>query len=356
MNRIFLCGPRRCEPYYAVLQTESGFWFHRLEGEEQKRAGTAVFSPGPGDMMIERDQIISKRLTMYAEHERDYGLHGSIMLYTADQACHEFFFGKYHVQELRRFFGLTDEETVLPERKLDYGKSLPQQEQYRNLCLWLYVLCFALDLAVLLGAAFLPYLPWLILSLAATFLPAALALLFPAWYTLTRRGNDSRHVYGRHMYRMLLPLYFPPIFMLFRLPQVTYLPGPRVMICALPVALASIAVWILSPERRAYAGNLGLVLTVWTVLGCGVGLVVNAADSYLSPPDRTEVCRVAALECDTELSDPPCYVTVDSADGELRFRTGKEYYDLLSVGDPVTVSGYDGTLGIPFACLDTGWG
>ena len=343
---------------YAALQTETGFWFHRLQGESFQKA---VFTRGPQDIVIDRDQIQSKRLEMFSEWERNARkpqgvFYGRIRLYTADQELHEFYFGKHPAQELCYFFGLTDEEIKLPERKLEYGESLKRQETQRNRHLLLYLLCFALDLAVYTTGFLLPYVPWLVLALAATVLPAALAVLFPAWYTFTQSLDGSREVYGKKMLPVHFLLFLPLFPMLLRLPEVTYLPGARVLICALPAALLSVAVWFLSPERKV-SRTLGLLLTVWTLFGCSAGLDVNAVDYYCNPPDRIEVVRVIALDCPAEPAGAQCHVTAETAGGELRLHASRDFCEALSEGDSVTVFYYDGTMGIPFARLreDTGW-
>ena len=119
MNRILMCSERGLEPYYAVLQTESGFWFHRLLGVELEKPMQAVFTPGPMDIMIDRDQIISKHLTMFAEHERDFGLYGKLTLYTAEEQCREFNFGKHPVSE--RFTVFHHDNTIRAARNLPAG-------------------------------------------------------------------------------------------------------------------------------------------------------------------------------------------------------------------------------------------
>ena len=142
-----------------------------------------------------------------------------------------------------------------------------------------------------------------------------------------------------------------------RLPQITYFSDPRVIfIAVLPPVLISIVVWILSPERKAKTHGLAAVLAFWSILGCGIGLVINAEDYYSNPPARIETCPISALECEKNSSSQACYVTASTSDGEVRFRIDDEIYDTLDVGDPIKVSVYDGTLGVPFACLyEYGW-
>ena len=357
MNRI-LAESYFGGAFYASIRTENGFLFHdctkhgNLDKQEFDRA---TIEPGPRDILIDYSQILSKELTVYSPYEQKYShaVRGNqLILNTADGKTHTFWIPvKYGIPELRRFFALGDDQiqTHLSERSLEYGKALHRKEADQSKYVWGIVLCIALDLAVLIGAILLPYLPWLILGLIALVMPAILALVHPAWYTFTQRSGGSVFIYGKRMLPVHYLLYVAAMLLAIRLPMVSYLSTARtILIGALPMVLLAVVVWLLSRERSAAPGMRAAVLAMWIVFGAGVGLAVNAADFYCNPPDRTEICPIVTLEGDAERSGPPHYVTLNTEDGELRFHIDKYSYETMSVGDSVTVEYYDGTLGIPF--------
>ena len=351
MNRL-LVMTAFSERYYAAIQTETGFLFHNCTGHgdvDRREFDRAVAELGPKDIVLDRDQILEKHLRIFARHEQSQATPGCayVVLRTAEKTYRFHVLGKHGEAELRRFFGVSDEDVQLPERLPDYGKSLERNEKDDTKYIALFLLCGALDLAVLLSAVLLPYRPWLILGLIALLLPVGLALLHPEWYSLTRGVNESRFVYGKKLLPAAVLLFIPPYVLMMGTPQLTYLSEARaVLIGMLPVAALSAVVWLLSREKATSPATLAVVLTVWTLMSWGVGLAINALDYFYEPPALTEHRRVVALEGTNKTN---CRVTTGTGEDELVLWVTKEYYDTLSVGDYVTVDFYDGALGVPYA-------
>ena len=350
MNRILVSKgfSGRC---YAAIQTGTGFLFHDCYGPRgiiEREFQRAVTVPGPKDIVIDNDRILEKKLCMHSPNEQAlYGGCASITLRTAEDTFRFRVEGKHGEAELRLFFGISDEEIQLPEPRPDYGKSLVRNERDEAKYIALFLLCGALDLAVLLSTVLLPYRPWLILGLIAVLLPVGLALLHPEWYSLTRGSEEARYLYGKKLLPAAVLLFIPPFVLMMGTPQLTYLSEARALLIGmLPVAALSVVVWLLSREKATSPAILAAVLAMWTLLSSGVGLAINALDYFYQPPALTEHRRVVALDGANKTN---CRVTTGTGEDELVLWVTKEYYDTLSVGDYVTVDFYDGALGVPYA-------
>ena len=359
MNRILVSKlfSGRC---YAAIQTGTGFLFHDCYGPRgiiEREFQRAVTVPGPKDIVIDNDRILEKKLCMHSPNEQAlYGGSASITLRTAEETYRFRVEGKHGEAELRRFFGVSDEEIQLPEPRPDYGKSLERNEKDEAKYVALCLLCGALDLAVLLSTVLLPYRPWLILGLAALVLPVVLVLLHPEWYTLTRGLEEAGYVYGKQMIPAMFLLFIPAFLLALRLPQTTYLSSLRAwFICALPMLALSVIVWLLSRERSRAPVMLALVLACWMLLGTGVGHAINALDYYYSPPTLTEQRRITALERREGYRGGASYLVTTAGDEEMVFNVDREYYETLSVGGTVTVDYFDGALGAAFADVREPW-
>ena len=353
MNRLLVWGYFSRKPW-AAIQTEEGFLFHECystsKGFDPEKFHRAVIEPGPKDLVIQKAQIQSKELALntYGKYYAD--ALPIITFSTADGKTHRFAVDKkYSLPVVCRFFDLRDDEIVQPKRRLDYGRSLARNENSSPRYLLGFYLCIGMDLAQLVALPIMPYLPWLVLSGAALILPAILSLRHPEWYSLTMFGIDSKFLYGKRLLPAWL-LLFPPLFLLMlRLPDVTYLSDARlVLIGMLPAAFLSLIIWLLSPERKVSGWLLAVVLLAWTGFGISAGAAVNAVPYYNAAPDRTEICRITALE---QYREADCYVMTEGPEGELKLHVSPDYFDRLTVGDAVTVDFYDGALSIPFACV-----
>lgn len=359
MNRILVTGALS-DREYAAIQTETGFLFHccsNLNGFDEREFQRSVSSPGPKDIVIDRIQILSKDLREYSPFESNAGRF-RIRLYTSDGKCHQFFIGaKHSLPELRRFFDLNDEEIRLPERKLEYGRSLSRREKDRPLFSLLYLLCFINGLIVFAGSFFLPHRLWLALGLISIIAPPTLALAFPQWYTLTAASGESKFRYGKRLYPVWIPMLCLPFVLGMRLPDVTYLsPVRHALLFAFPVVPLALLVWFLSPERKVAPKVLALSLACWIFLGCGTGLVINTADYYCAPPAMREQRRITQLEDRISSSGlHSCYVHLDNAGSSLTLPVTKSYYDTLTCGSFITVDYYNGTLGVPYAYVCEDW-
>ena len=345
--RVVMFPGNRC---YAAIQTETGFLFHDCTKKgafDEREFQRSVTAPGPKDIVIGNDQILEKKLQIISSYDPRNIACGCMELRTAEKHYRITVIGKHGKAELRRFFGVSDEDVHLPEPRPDYGKTLERNEKDDTKYIALFLLCGALDLAVLVTIFLLPYRPWLILGLIALLLPVGLALLHPEWYSLTRGAEESRFVYGKMLLPAAILLFIPPFVLMIGTPQLTYLSEVRALLIGmLPVAALSVLVWLLSREKAASPATLAAVLALWTMLSSGAGLAINALDYFYEPPALTEHRRVVALEGTNRTN---CRVTTGSGEDELVLWVTKEYYDTLSVGDFVIVDFYDGALGVPYA-------
>lgn len=342
---------------YAAIQTETGFLFHYCsspKGFDEREFQRAVTEPGPKDIAVNDDQILEKNLNVFSPAERaHYGCCAGVTLRTAEKTYRFRVDGKHGETELRKFFRLSDGEIHLPE-PLPEPVDLPaRNEKDEAKYTALFILCAALDLAVLVCAAVLPYRPWLILGLTALVLPVVLVLVHPEWYTLIHDTGNPAVFNGKRMLPAMFLLFIPAWLLALRLPQITYLSSLRAyIICALPMLALAVTVWLLSRERSRAPALLALVLAGWMLMGLGVGHAVNALDYYYSPPTLTEHLRITALE---KRSSTNCLVTVGGGGEELVFNVDREYYETLSVGGTVTVDYFDGALGAAFADIREPW-
>ena len=357
MNRICVSTiiSDRC---YAAIQTETGFLFHYCsspKGFDEREFQRSVTVPGPKDIVVEDDQILEKKLSIFSPAEEGkFVCCAGITLRTAKKTYRFRVYGKHGEAELRKFFGVSDSEVRLPEPPPDYGKALERNEKDEVKYIGLFLLCGALDMAVLVCAPVLRYRPWLILGLVALVLPVMLVLVHPEWYTLIHDTGNARFFNGKQMLPAMFLLFIPAFLLALRLPQITYLSNFRAyVICALPMLLLSVIVWLLSRERSRAPGLLALVLACWMFLGTGVGHAINALDYYYSPPTLTEQRRVTALE--QRVGRGASYLVTTAGGEELVFNVDREYYKTLSVGDTVTVDYFDGALGAAFADIREPW-
>ncbi len=356
MNRILVTGIYS-DRFYAAIQTETGYLFHNCTVKgmlNEREFQRAVPVPGPKDIVIDRIQILSRELRIYSACENRPPNSGKLSLLTSDGICHQFYISaKHSLPELRRFFELSEDEIRRPERRLDYGRTLPRREKDSERYLLLFIACIFLEVFVFLSTVFLPYVPWMILGLLALLGPPALALAFPQWFTMATLSTESKFRYGKKMYPVCMPMLFFPAYLTMRLPEVTYLdPVRKVLLFAFPLVPLAIVVWRLSPERKAAPRMVALVLAIWTALGAGTGFVINSADYYCRPPAMCEQRRVTELEERTSSNGlHSYYVHLDNAGSELTLPVSPEYYSTLTRSSFITVDFYNGILGVPYACV-----
>ena len=346
--------------WYAAIQTETGFLFHYCtkKGDvfDEREFQRSVRVPGPKDIVVNNDQILERELKILSPCDPRDISSGCIRLRTAEETYRFTIVGKHGKEELRRFFGVSDSEISLPEPLPNYGDSLERNEKDEAKYIALFILCAALDLAVLLCAVFLPYRPWLILGIIALVLPVVLVLVHPEWYTLIHDTGNAKYFNGKRMIPAMFLLFAPAFLLALRLPQITYLSNIRAyIICAMPMLVLSVIVWLLSRERSRAPVLLALVLACWMFLGAGVGHAINAMDYYYSPPTLTEQCRIAALERREGVRGGASYLVTIAGDKELVFNVDREYYETLSVGGIVTVDYFNGALGAAFADIREPW-
>lgn len=346
------------ERHYAAIQTGTGFLFHDCTKKggafDEREFQRSVTAPGPKDIVVDNDQILEKKLQMRLPHDpRDFAC-GSIELRTAEKTYRFTVLGRHGEVELRKFFDVGDGEVRRPAPPPDPVDLPKRNEKDEVKYIWLFLLCGALDMAVLVCAPVLPYRPWLILGLVALVLPVVLVLVHPEWYTLIHDTSDARSFNGRKMLPAMFLLFIPAFLLALRLPQTTYLSNFRAyVICALPMLVLSALVWLLSRERSRAPGLLALVLACWMLLGIGVGHAINALDYYYSPPTLTEQRRITALE--KRVGRGASYLVTTAGGEELVFNVDREYFETLSVGDTVTVDYFDGALGAAFADVREPW-
>ena len=140
MNRILVLYEKSQlqTPYYAAIQTETGFLFHycynfwKVNGVDEREFQRSVKVPGPKDFVIERAQILEKRLYVPAPRNplRGKGIGysgdgpgycGYIDLRTEEKTYHFLILSNYrgniHTEaELRRFFDVSDAEMITPAK------------------------------------------------------------------------------------------------------------------------------------------------------------------------------------------------------------------------------------------------
>ena len=131
MNRILVWyDPIRSfyAPFYAAIQTETGFLFHystkglfgALDEREFQRSVTA---PGPKDFVLARAEILGKRLEVISPRARfqktGRGRDGPefcgwLKLQTEKKTYRFAVMGKHRAPELCRFFDVSDAELFIP--------------------------------------------------------------------------------------------------------------------------------------------------------------------------------------------------------------------------------------------------
>ena len=119
-------------PFYAVIQTETGFLFHYctkgLFGEWDKREfQRSVKAPGPKDFVIERAEILKKQLNIPSPRAKIQktgrsrngpGYCGWLELQTEKKTYHFAVLGDNHrAPELCRFFDISDSELIVEDEE-----------------------------------------------------------------------------------------------------------------------------------------------------------------------------------------------------------------------------------------------
>ena len=315
------------------------------------------------DLRIPRRQVVKRLIQMRRSLLTRWDNCGTVKLAMADGTTHRFLvLGNHSAAELGGWFDIRSGEIrgqLTQSSVRDYQKKTkpPRNEKLEpviragsGIVAYVTIVCsfllalkpedwhfFSSDISrqVLLA-----------ISLAGILLMLVLPLVAPQWFSHLRHTREGMKKNARFGLALFFPLVGLGIYTLRSVSYISY--WQLLKLACIPSTVMALLLWIVSKEKTRAPARMTVFCLAFAVLGFGIGGSVNKLVEQYGPA-QTEQAQVIEH---FDLGPLHC-ATVDTSRGELTCVDPYETF-IFRANRNVTVSFYDGLLGIPFATVTEG--